>query len=53
MKIRYYDTLYKREAVYTLSDDAKLEFKNGRVCFSWCGSKLAIEVEYIIEIERC
>lgn len=52
MRIRYYNTLYKREDAYTLTNDSDISFVDGRVCFSWCGTKKAIEVEYIISIER-
>lgn len=52
MLIRYFDTLYNRESSYRVADDTEIEFKNGRVCFSWCGSRMAIEVERVIAIER-
>lgn len=52
MRIRYFNTLYKREDAYTLTNDSDINFVDGRVCFSWCGTKKAIEVEYIISIER-
>jgi len=52
MLIKYFDTLYKRESTYTLADDADIEFECGRVCFSWLGTRKAIEVEYVISISR-
>ena len=51
MKIRYYNTLYRREDSFTILD-GKFDFEDGRVVFSWCGTRKAIEVEYIIAIEK-
>lgn len=52
MRIRFYNTLYKREDSYTLPEGEDFKFEDGRVVFNWCGCGRAIELEYVIAIER-
>ena len=49
MRIRYYHTLYKREATMNVFGDIK--FEDGRAVFKSGGHGYAIEMEYIIRIE--
>ena len=51
MRVRFFDTLYNRESVYIVAPGTDIEFKDGRAHFAWCGSRVAIELEYIIAIE--
>ena len=51
MRVRFFNTLYNRESVYIVAPGTDIEFKDGRAHFAWCGSRVAIELEYIIAIE--
>lgn len=49
MRIRYYNTLYKREMAINVAEDIK--FEDGRAVFKSGGHGYAIEFEYIVAIE--
>lgn len=52
MIIRYFNTLYNKEDSYVVTNGADITFKDGKACFCWFGSRLAIDIKDIISIER-
>ena len=51
MKLKYFDTLYKRDVTMIIAQGTKIEFKNNAVHFYSGGHGYEIELEYIKEIE--